>query len=103
MVPMSLSRGTLVNVTGSLVSSAAQSSGNAAFLAPEMAISPQSGTPPAISSLSIRLPFVGGQGLHRQGVQFAGVEARLEDGVDALLALDAIWPANSVLTMSAAK
>jgi hypothetical protein len=57
-----------------------------------MAISPESGMPPAISSLSIGFPFLGGQGLHRQRVQFAGIEARLEDGVDALLALDAIQP-----------
>jgi hypothetical protein len=92
MVPMSLRCGTLVKVTGSFVSSAAHSSGRAAFFAPEMATSPESGMPPAISSLSIGFPFLGGQGLHRQRVQFAGIEARLEDGIDALLALDAIQP-----------
>ena len=42
VVATSCSRGTLASVTGSAVSSAAHSSGSAAFLAPEMATSPSS-------------------------------------------------------------
>ena len=46
-------RGTLVSVTGSAVNSAAHSSGNAAFFAPEMLTSPCSERPPRIRSLSM--------------------------------------------------
>ncbi|MNC87256.1 hypothetical protein D3C83_29670 [compost metagenome] len=45
--------GTLVTVSGSSVSSAAVRIGSAAFLAPETAISPESGAPPSMWSLSI--------------------------------------------------
>jgi hypothetical protein len=36
-------------------------------------------------------------------VQFARIEARLEDRIDALLALDAVQPGESPLTITAAK
>ena len=53
MVVTSCRRGTFESSTGSAVSSAAQSSGKAAFLAPEMAISPASRRPPRMRSLSM--------------------------------------------------
>ena len=53
VVVTSCSRGTLASVTGSATSSAAHSSGSAAFLAPEIATSPWSGRPPRMRSLSM--------------------------------------------------
>src|SRR5690242_19959127 len=52
---------------------AAHRIGSAAFFAPEMRISPDSGTPPLINSLSIALPlspFFRSEGLHGQRVNF---------------------------------
>jgi hypothetical protein len=53
MVDTSRSRGTLVRVSGFAVRSAAHMIGSAAFFAPEMRISPASGRPPLIFSLSM--------------------------------------------------
>ena len=54
IVRTSRSRGTLVSRNGVDESSAAHISGSAAFLAPETRVSPRSGTPPWIASLSMR-------------------------------------------------
>src|SRR5450631_3482282 len=85
MVRTSLSSGTLVSVSGSGVSSAAQRIGKAAFFAPETRTSPCSGTPPSIASLST---LGGGQRLHRQRVDF-GAHAIAQRAIDELVALDA--------------
>jgi hypothetical protein len=53
IVATSCRRGTFSSTTGSAVSSAAQSSGSAAFFAPEIVTSPRSSRPPRISSLSM--------------------------------------------------
>src|SRR4051812_48960810 len=84
MVRTSFSRGTLVNLTGSVDSSAAQRSGNAAFLAPEARISPPSLAPPVILSLSTArlLPLLRRERLHRQRVDFhahAIAERRIDE------------------------
>ena len=71
---MSFRCGTLVKVKVSRVSKAAQSNGNAAFLAPEMAISPESARPPVISNLSICAPLGRGKRLHRERVQFTAIK-----------------------------
>src|SRR5690606_6223733 len=96
MVEMSLRCGRLESCSGPAVSRLAQRMGSAAFLAPEMATSPASGVPPLMISLStsaapvFRGPFLGREGLHRQRVQFAAVEMRLQHRIDALLALHAV-------------
>src|SRR5690606_32246381 len=89
MVRMSLSAGTFSRCTGSAVSRAAHRMGRAAFLAPEMAISPCRGCPPVIWSLSIRIRFVfvRGQGAHGQCVDFL-FHAVSQGGVDTLMAGD---------------
>jgi len=46
IVEISLSRGTLVKCNGSAVNNEAQRIGSAAFLAPEMATSPERAVPP---------------------------------------------------------
>lgn len=62
--------------------------GKAAFLAPEMAISPASRWPPRMSSLStFDTPFFGSTGTHRQCVQFSAVKVRAQDLIDPLLPL----------------
>jgi hypothetical protein len=53
MVDTSCKPGTFSNVTVSAVNNAAHSSGNAAFLAPEMMTVPFSDLPPLISNLSM--------------------------------------------------
>ena len=53
MVATSCKRGTLSNVKGWAVNKAAHSSGKAAFLAPEMGISPFKCRPPRMRNLSI--------------------------------------------------
>ncbi len=53
VVVMSCRCGTLPMLTVSLVSSEATKTGNAAFFAPEMLISPRSGVPPVTISLSM--------------------------------------------------
>src|SRR5688500_11076056 len=98
MVVTSFNRGTLCSVTGRSVRSAAQSSGSAAFLAPEMSTSPRSVRPPRIRSLSMKdparelgvlvRPFGGRVGLHRERMHFVGVHFGTEGGVDALMSLD---------------
>src|SRR5512140_2961477 len=69
--------GTLVSRSGAAERSAAHMIGSAAFLAPEMRTSPESGTPPRIRSLSMVLffrrsgaPLLRSQGLHRQRMDF---------------------------------
>ena len=72
MVEMSLRCGTLVKCTGSAVSNDAQRIGKAAFLAPDIATSPE-GLAPSINNLStLGAPFFRGQGFEGQGVQFPG-------------------------------
>ena len=66
MVATSCRRGMFFSVTGPAVSSAAHSSGSAAFLAPEMRTSPFSGRPPRIRSLSMDLQW--GWACHSAGV-----------------------------------
>src|SRR4051812_38243582 len=89
MVATSLSAGTLVSVSGSRVRRAAHSRGKAAFLAPEIAVSPRRATPPSIRSLSIGLgPFLRRQRFHRQRVKLPGVQLSANSPIDTLLALD---------------
>src|SRR5450432_3100403 len=100
MVVTSCRRGTFESSTGSAVRSAAQSSGRAAFLAPEMATSPARRRPPRMRSLSMERArarasgrvvsvFGGGQRLHRQRMNLLAhaIAKRL---VDALVSGDAI-------------
>src|SRR3954471_7622649 len=95
MVLTSCSCGTFSSVTGSAVSSAAHSSGSAAFLAPEMRTSPWRRRPPRISNLSIEAGSVGlgrplgwGQRAHRERMDLVRVHSRTERGIDQLVALD---------------
>src|SRR5688572_32617177 len=66
MVAMSMRRGTLLSASGFAVSSAAHMIGRAAFFAPDTAISPSSGRPPLMRSLSTGFPLLRRQGAHRQ-------------------------------------
>src|SRR3990172_1261594 len=82
VVVISCRCGTLLIVTVSSVNNVAARIGKAAFLAPEMLISPCMGKPPWIISLStgrstlgnqhpqfpLSLPFTRGQGLHGKGM-----------------------------------
>ena len=81
IVPTSASGGTFDRCSGSSVSSAAAMIGSAAFLAPATAISPRSGTPPVIFSLSIggsaRGSLEAGSGKKKRGARSA--RARLID------------------------
>src|SRR6266436_2287698 len=86
MVLTSLRCATLESVSCSLVSRAAHMSGSAAFFAPETRISPESGTPPWMTSLSIRRLF-GGERAHRQRVDLPA-HAFPERSIDELMALD---------------
>src|SRR6185369_4621777 len=90
IVRTSLRRGTLRNVTGSGDSKAAHNSGSAAFFAPEARISPRSGVPPVILSLSIAAlrPLRRGERLHRQRVDLLA-HAVAECCVNELVLLDA--------------
>src|SRR5262245_58461184 len=87
-VLMSRRTGTLVSFSGSSLNRQAHISGRAAFFAPEMLTSPSSGAPPTIASLSTRSPFFGGEGLHRQRMDFRA-HAIAQRLVDALVLLDA--------------
>src|SRR5712671_5788804 len=87
MVLTSLRCGTLESVSCSSVSSAAHISGSAAFFAPETRISPESGTPPWMMSLSIR-GFLGGERAHRQRMNLPA-HAFPERRIDELMALHA--------------
>src|SRR2546430_10964162 len=60
-------------------------SGSAAFFAHETRISPESGTPPWMMSLSIR-GFLGGERAHRQRMNLPG-RALAERRIDELMAL----------------
>src|SRR2546429_357697 len=60
-------------------------SGSAAFFAPETRISPESGTPPWITSLSIRR-FFGGERAHRQRMNLPA-QALPERRINELMAL----------------
>src|SRR5688572_17199565 len=83
--------GTLPMVTGPSASSVPARMGKVAFLAPEMRISPESGMPPVICSLSTRTShFVGGIGFKRQGVDFPA-HARAQRGVDELVSGNATF------------
>lgn len=86
MVDTSRSAGTLVKVNGFAVSRAAHMIGKAAFFAPEIRISPSSGFPPTILSLSTAFPFVRRQRLHRQRVDLLA-HAIAERRIDELVAL----------------
>src|SRR6266705_841309 len=88
MVLTSLRCGTLESVSCSLVSNPAHMSGSAAFFAPETRISPESGTPPWMMSLSIRR-FFGGEGAHRQRMNLPA-HALPERRIDELMALHAV-------------
>src|SRR5574343_290965 len=91
IVEMSFRCGTLVKCTGSAVSSEAQRIGSAAFLAPDMATSPERTWPPSINNLStLGAPFFRGQGFEGQGMQLPGVEFILQNLVYMLLALHAV-------------
>src|SRR5579859_3633681 len=68
IVATSIRRGTLSSASGRSVSSAAHMIGSAAFLAPETRISPSSGLPPVMRSLSTGLPLLWRHGAHRQRV-----------------------------------
>src|SRR5258708_12372063 len=91
MVLTSLRCGTLESVSCSLVSNAAHISGSAAFFAPETRISPESGTPPWMTSLSIRR-FFWGERAHRQRVNLPA-HALPERGIDDLMTLNPPLPA----------
>src|SRR5262245_257611 len=102
MVDTSRSRGRLERRSGRSVSSAAHMIGSAAFFAPEMRISPLSGRPPVILSLSMVLfyppivaelwraagvfPFLGREGLHRERMDLFAHPVP-ERGVHQLVAL----------------
>src|SRR5574343_88738 len=91
MVEISLRCGTLVKCTGSAVSREAHRMGRAAFLAPDMATSPERALPPSINSLStLGAPFFRGQGLEGEGMQFPGGQLFLQGLVNTLLALHTI-------------
>src|SRR3990172_12084303 len=70
MVRTSMSAGTLLSSSGASVSSVAHRIGSAAFFAPETRTSPSSGRPPVMRSLSTAAPLLGGEGFHRQCVNF---------------------------------
>src|SRR5713101_8856468 len=86
MVLTSLRCGTLESVSCSLVRRLAHINGSAAFFAPETRISPESGTPPWMMSLSIRR-FLGGECAHRQRMNLPA-HALPERRIDELMALD---------------
>src|SRR5687768_11396496 len=88
MVAMSMRRGTLLSASGFAVSSAAHMIGRAAFFAPDTAISPSSGRPPLMRSLSIGFPLLRGEGAHRQRVDLLA-HALAQRGVYQLVALHA--------------
>jgi hypothetical protein len=92
MVPMSFRCGTLVKVTGSRVSSAAQSSGSAAFLAPDMAISPDRGRRPRSAAYPLAFHSSGVSVCIDSACNSPESKRDLEDRIDALLALDAVQP-----------
>jgi len=76
MVDTSFKEGTLTNLMGSALSKAAQISGKAAFLAPEMLTMPFKDLPPRMSKVSIllikklllvlRSPLQGSESFHRK-------------------------------------
>src|SRR5258708_12196839 len=90
MVLTSLRCGTLESVSCSLVSNAAHISGSAAFFAPETRISPESGTPPWMTSLSIRR-FFWGERAHRQRVNLPA-HALPPPGLPTLIPLNPALP-----------
>src|SRR5574343_172241 len=91
MVEISLRCGTLVKCTGSAVSREAHRMGRAAFLAPDMATSPERALPPSINNLStLGAPFFRGQGFEGKGVQFPSRQFFLQGLIHALLALHTI-------------
>src|SRR5688500_20331790 len=91
MVAMSMRRGTLLSASGFAVSSAAHMIGRAAFFAPDTAISPSSGRPPLMRSLSTGAPLLGGERAHRQRVDLLA-HALAERRVHQLVALHAAAP-----------
>src|SRR5687768_15354779 len=93
IVVTSFKCGTLEMVRESSVRSAAASIGRAAFFAPDTSISPASGTPPSIRSLSmprfsalLRRPVFRGQRLHRERV-YLGAHALAQRPVHQLVRL----------------
>ncbi len=106
IVDTSCRRGTLCSVTGSSVSSAAHSSGSAAFLAPDISTSPLRLAPAANQQFvhqessdwvaceaeffcySCAGPFGRRIGLHRECMHLVRVHFRTEGGVDPLMPPD---------------
>src|SRR5512138_3709639 len=91
IVATSISAGTLPRRSGRDVSSDAHMIGSAAFLAPEIRISPSSGTRPRMRSLSTGAPLLRRQGAHGKRVDFLA-HALAERRVDELMALHAAAP-----------
>src|SRR5512146_691377 len=86
IVATSIRRGTLSSTSGFSVNSAAHMIGSAAFFAPETRISPSSGPPPVMRSLSTGAPLLRRQGAHRQRVDLLAHSAA-ERAVHELVAL----------------
>src|SRR4051812_30691210 len=93
MVLTSFSCGAFASASGSRVSSAAHSNGSAAFFAPEMRTSPESGAPPSMTSLSMRL--LGRERAHRERVDLLA-HALAERRVHQLVPLHAALAAERV-------
>src|SRR5574343_452306 len=97
MVEMSFRCGTLVKWTGSEVNNEAQRIGSAAFLAPDMATSPERTLPPSINNLStLCAPFFRGQGFEGKCMQFPGIQFFLQGLIHALLTLHTAHPGKFV-------
>src|SRR5690625_1239971 len=94
VVSISRRLGTLCKLTASVLSRLAHRMGRAAFLAPEIVISPCRGLPPTMRSLSIpfSLVFLGGQHAHGQGVDLSGLNAPAKRLINALMAANAVQP-----------
>src|SRR3990167_3205352 len=103
MVATSCRPGTFSSVTVCAVSRAAQSSGSAAFLAPEISTVPASELPPFMRSLSIGSllhacgagllraigrPLGGRAGFYGQGMHLIVFQPAAQRGINALVALD---------------
>src|SRR5438132_1703257 len=100
IVATSRKLGTLDRCKGSAVSRLAHMMGNAAFLAPEMRISPRSGPLPVRRSLSMRRslqrrPRLRREGLHGQGVDLFA-HAIAQGAVHELMLLDPAEPGKAL-------
>ena len=98
MVDTSCRPGTFSSETVSAVSSAAHSSGKAAFFAPEIVTVPFSALPPLMRILSMALtwevnlsvsrPLCGRKSFHRQRMHFVGLNAAAQGCIHRLVALN---------------